>query len=200
LYIRQVVILAERKVQALLELKNELEEQLAEAKENVERLKSHLKAVDSVIGEGSFATATSAFTDKEAASETLEEVESAPATEEEAFRTIEVMNKAGDKDLALIEVKGNVLDILPAEHALYDIKKGAFARFFVERILGQFQQSDRKKVEDGDLEWEEAFDFEVHADDGILEEIIIRNYGDKSRLEEIKNTLRWALEKIYRPR
>ncbi len=194
--------MAERNVQALLDLKSDLEEQLEETRATVERLESYLDAIDSIIGKGSFTTAASAFAGKEAPSGTLEQMESTAKTEaeDEEFRTIEVMDKAGEKDLATIEVQGSTLDILPAEHALYDIKKGAFARFFVERILGQFQQSDRKRVEDGEIDWEQAFDFEVHADDGILEEIIIRNYGDKSRLEEIQNTLRWALEKIYRPR
>ncbi|MFO7835623.1 MAG: hypothetical protein R6V83_03135 [Candidatus Thorarchaeota archaeon] len=194
--------MAERNVQALLDLKSDLKEQLEEARATVERLESYLDAIDSIIGKGSFTTAASAFAAKEPPSGTLEQMESTAKTEaeDEEFRTIEVMDKAGEKDLATIELQGNTLDILPAEHALYDIKKGAFARFFVERILGQFQQSDRKRVEEGEIDWEQAFDFEVHADDGILEEIIIRNYGDKSRLAEIQNTLRWALEKIYRPR
>jgi hypothetical protein len=97
-------------------------------------------------------------------------------------------------------VVGPDVTILPAEHAQYDIKRGAFARFFVERILGQFQREDRQRVENGELEWSEAFDFEVQAEDGILLQLVIRNFGSSSRLEEIQRTLRWALEKTYRAR
>jgi hypothetical protein len=99
-----------------------------------------------------------------------------------------------------MEIIGPDVTILPAEHALYDIKRGAFARFFVERILGQFQREDRQKVENGELEWSETFEFEVHAEDGILLQLVIKNFGSTNRLEEIQRTLRWALEKTYRAR
>ena len=88
-------------------------------------------------------------------------------------RSIVVRSKDRDLDLATIEVSESNLKILPADHAIYDIKRGAFARFFVERILGNFQQEDRHNVETGSMSWEEAFDFEVHADESILEELII---------------------------
>jgi hypothetical protein len=110
------------------------------------------------------------------------------------------MNKPGDLELATIELESQNLTVTPASHAIYDIKRGAFARFFVERILGQFQQEDRHRVENGEIEWEQAFDFEVQADEGVLQQIVIRNYGEGNRLSEIQNTLRWALEKIYRAR
>ena len=50
------------------------------------------------------------------------------------------------------------------------------------------------------MTWDDAFDFDVRADDGMLEEIIIRNYRGEVRLTEIERALRWALEKIYRAR
>jgi len=102
--------------------------------------------------------------------------------------------------LATIDVDGQTLTIIPAPHAIYDIKRGAFARFFVERILGKLQEEDRHKVENGEIEWEQAFDFEVRAEDGILQEMTIRNYGDDDRFDEIQRALRWALEKVYRAR
>ena len=39
--------------------------------------------------------------------------------------------------------------------------------------------------------------FKVKAPNDILQEIVIRNYGDEKRVDEIKNTIRWTLEKIY---
>jgi hypothetical protein len=110
------------------------------------------------------------------------------------------MNKARDLLLATMEVTETEIKVTPAPHASYDIKRGAFARFFLERILGQFQQEDRHRVENEEIEWEDAFDFEVKADEGILTGITIRNYGGEPRLEEIQKALRWALEKIYRQR
>lgn len=186
-------------IRVLLELRRELDEQLAELREKADRVESYIQALDSIIGVSSFTTADSAI----AAAATAEVLESREGVIEPSIdepRTIQVMNKPGDVELATIDIDRQSLTIIPADHAIYDIKRGAFARFFVERILGQFQQEDRHKVEAGEIEWEQAFDFEVKAEDGVLQQIVIRNFGDNHRLSEIQNTLRWALEKIYRAR
>ncbi|MHA2385835.1 MAG: hypothetical protein ACXAEE_06460 [Candidatus Thorarchaeota archaeon] len=181
-------------------MRRELNEQLAELREKADQIESYIQALDSVIGVSSFATADAAI----GAAATVDAL-STGAEEREALtpdepRSIQVMNKPGDLELATIELEVQSLTVTPASHAIYDIKRGAFARFFVERILGQFQQEDRHRVENGEIEWEQAFDFEVRADEGVLQQIVIRNYGEGNRLSEIQNTLRWALEKIYRAR
>ncbi|MFW9846617.1 MAG: hypothetical protein ACFFD6_07710 [Candidatus Thorarchaeota archaeon] len=186
-------------IRVLLELRKELDEQLAELREKADRVESYIQALDSIIGVSSFTTADSAIA-AAATAGVLESREEAAESAVDEPRTIQVMNKPGDLELATIDIDRQSLTIIPADHAIYDIKRGAFARFFVERILGQFQQEDRLKVEAGEIEWEQAFDFEVQAEDGVLQQIVIRNYGESNRLGEIQNTLRWALEKIYRAR
>jgi hypothetical protein len=181
----------------LLELRKQLEDQIDEVQQEVRNLESMLQKLDSVIGSGSFTTADK-ITGTETKAETSEEPTATPAFD--GARSIAVRSKDRDLDLATIEVSESNLKIIPADHAIYDIKRGAFARFFIERILGNFQQEDRHNVEGGSMSWEEAFDFEVHADESILEELIIRNYGGEERLAEIQRTLRWALDKIYRAR
>jgi predicted regulator of Ras-like GTPase activity (Roadblock/LC7/MglB family) len=188
-------------IRVLLELRRELDEQLTELREKADQIESYIQALDSVIGVSSFATADAAI----GAAATADALgaraeEGAAALTSDEPRTIQVMNKPGDLELAIIELDTQTLSVTPASHAIYDIKRGAFARFFVERILGQFQQEDRHRVENGEIEWEQAFDFEVRADEGVLQQIVIRNYGEGNRLNEIQNTLRWALEKIYRAR
>ena len=184
-------------IRVLLELRKELDEQLSELTEKVEKIQAYIQALDSMIGTSSFVTADTAISTTEEATPSA----AAPrAAEVEDDRPVTVMNKARDLELATIEIDGQTLTIIPAPHAIYDIKRGAFARFFVERILGKLQEEDRHKVENGEIEWEQAFDFEVRAEDGILQEMTIRNYGDDDRFGEIQRALRWALEKVYRAR
>ncbi len=184
-------------IRVLLELRRELDEQLSELTDRVEKLQAYIQALDSMIGTSSFVTADTAVSvPEERTPPTV-----APSTfEAEDERPFVVMNKARDLELATIEVDGQTLTIIPAPHAIYDIKRGAFARFFVERILGKLQEEDRHRVEKGEIQWEQAFDFEVRAEDGILQEMTIRNYGDDDRFGEIQRALRWALEKVYRAR
>lgn len=194
-----VYILEDDQIRLLLELRKQLEDQIVEVREGIMKLESMLQTLDSVIGSGSFTTADR-ITDASTPA-TPSDSDTVSATPPfEGDRSIVVRSKDRDHDLATIEVSESNLKIIPADHAVYDIKRGAFARFFIERILGNFQQEDRHNVEGGSMSWEEAFDFEVHADESILQELIIRNYGGEERLSEIQRTLRWALDKIYRAR
>ena len=183
-------------IRALLELRKNLEDQLEEGRKRVVKIEEMIGELDSVIGMGSFSSAGAVLGGQDTPSKDATEDSDVP----EEPKSIVVLNKTRDLELGTMEVIGPDVTILPAEHAVYDIKRGAFARFFVERILGQFQREDRQKVENGELEWSEAFDFEVHAEDGILLQLVIKNFGSSSRLEEIQRTLRWALEKTYRAR
>jgi len=185
-------------IRALLEIRKDLEDQLEEIKKRAEKIEEMIGELDSVIGMGSFSSADAVLGGQDATAKDVTEAADSDVPEEP--KSIVVLNKTRNLELGTMEVIGPDVTILPAEHALYDIKRGAFARFFVERILGQFQREDRQRVENGELEWSEAFDFEVHAEDGILLQLVIKNFGSSSRLEEIQRTLRWALEKTYRAR
>lgn len=184
-------------IRVMLELRTQLGEELDRLRERVAQLEEFIQALDSTIGQGSFTTADAAMkTAKQAPVITPSEALAASGEP----RNIVVLNKPGDLELATIEVIEQNLRVIPADHAVYNITRGAFARFFVQDILGKFQQEDRHRVENGEIEWDDAFDFEVKTDDKILEEVIVKNFGDESRLEEIQRTLRWTLEKIYRAR
>jgi len=177
-------------IQVLLKIRTELTDEIDRLKDMIARIEVHIESLDAQIASGSFVTADA--------------VPSAPpvspSTETEEAQTITIMNKAGDLELGMVEIIDKSMRIIPAEHAIYDITRGAFARFFLERILGKFQEEDRHRVEDGQIEWEDAFEFEMKTEDNILDEMIIRNIGDDARQKEIQNALRWALEKTYSAR
>lgn len=184
-------------VQFLLNIRTKLSEEIDRLRDMIARFEEQIENLDAQIARASFSTADTAL---KKASAPKTEAASRTQTEFPEPKSTSLLNKAGNLELGIIEVFEQTIRFLPAEHAVYDITRGAFARFFVERILGKFQQEDRHRVENGEIEWEDAFDFEVHADDNILGEMIIRNYGDENRLKEIQSTLRWALEKTYSAR
>jgi len=184
-------------IQLLLNIRTKLNEEVDRLKDMIARLEEHIEVLDGQIAKASFATADATMSTSRRA-ETA--VPTRPPVRTTEPQSIVIMNKAGKLELGILEVLEQTIRFLPAEGAVYDITRGAFARFFVERILGKFQQEDRHRVENGEIEWEDAFDFEVHSEDNILGEMIIRNYGDENRMKEIQSTLRWALEKTYSAR
>ena len=184
-------------IRVLLDLRTKLGEEIERLRESIDRLEEFIQALDMTISKASFATADTALGTAEESPE-LAPTEDIETTGEP--RSILLMNKAGDLELATIEVIDQTLRIMPADHAVYNITRGAFAKFFLKEILGKFQEEDRLRVENKEIEWEDTFDFEVKSDDKNLDELIVTNYGSEARLEEIQRTLRWALDKIYRPR
>ena len=184
-------------IQFLLNIRTKLSEEVDRLKDMIARLEEQIEILDGQIAKTSFSTADAALSKSTRAEAPTPVPQLARTTEPQS---IVIMNKAGKLELGILEIIEQTIRFLPAEGAVYDITRGAFARFFVERILGKFQQEDRHRVENGEIEWEDAFDFEVHADDNILGEMIIRNYGDENRMKEIQSTLRWALEKTYSAR
>lgn len=180
-------------IQVLLKIRTELIAEVERLKDMIARLEGHIESLNVQIASGSFTTADTPIPSSQVAPP-------GPSTETGEPQSITIMNKAGDLELGMIEIVEQTMRIIPAEHAIYDITRGAFARFFLERILGKFQQEDRHRVEDGEIEWEDAFDFEVKAEDNILDEMAIRNIGDDARQKEIQDALRWALEKTYSAR
>jgi hypothetical protein len=184
-------------IRVLAELRKALAEEVDELKAVIARLEERIEALDETIGKGSFTTADVALA---AASRPPTPTPAETITESGTPEVITVMNKERNLELATIEVIDQTLRIIPAEHAIYDIKRGAFARFFVDRILGNFQAEDKEKAEAKEIDWNDTFDFEINADDSILEEVIIHNYGTEARLNEIERALRWALEKTYAAR
>jgi len=161
----------------------------------IARLENHIESLDAQIGRGSFTTADVAVPPSRAKTATPD-----TSIETSEPQNITITNKAGNLELGMIEIIEQTMRIIPAEHAIYDITRGAFARFFLERILGKFQQEARHRVENGEIEWEDAFDFDVKADDNILDEMVIRNIKDDAQQKEIQDALRWALEKTYSAR
>jgi hypothetical protein len=184
-------------IRELLDLRTKLGEEIERLKESIDRLEEHIQILDVQISRASFATADTAIGSTEGAPD-LPPPEEIETTGEP--RSILVMNKPGDLELATIEVIDQTLRIVPADHAVYNITRGAFAKFFLKEILGKFQEEDRLRVENKEIEWDDAFDFEVKSEDKNLDELIVTNYGSEARLDEIQRTLRWALDKIYRPR
>ena len=71
-----------------------------------------------------------------------------------------------------------------------------FKTFFVNRILEGMKQKDREIAEKGQISSDNTIEYSVDENQGILEKIVIKNYRDKQRLDEIINTVTWAFSRM----
>jgi hypothetical protein len=78
-----------------------------------------------------------------------------------------------------------------------NINTPPFKTFFLNRILEGMKTKDKEKVQKGELGESEIIDYKVHNDDnGRIISVMISNYGERERLNEIFNTATWVFTRM----
>ena len=68
--------------------------------------------------------------------------------------------------------------------------------FFVERIIGEMKKNDDNDVKNGKINEDSVIDCIINKNGSAIREIIIKNYRQKERLDEIINTATWSLARM----
>ncbi|HVE37995.1 MAG TPA: hypothetical protein VNA18_07370 [Nitrososphaeraceae archaeon] len=78
-----------------------------------------------------------------------------------------------------------------------NINTPPFKTFFLNRILDGMKMKDREKVQKGELIESEIIDYKVdNEENGKLNSVMISNYGERERLNEIFNTATWVFTRM----
>jgi hypothetical protein len=78
-----------------------------------------------------------------------------------------------------------------------NINTPPFKTFFLNRILEGMKTKDKEKVQKGELGESEIIDYKVDNDeDGKINSVMISNYRERERLNEIFNTATWVFTRM----
>jgi hypothetical protein len=78
-----------------------------------------------------------------------------------------------------------------------NINTPPFKTFFLNRILDGMKMKDREKIQKGELIESEIIDYKVDNDEnGKINSVMISNYGERERLNEIFNTATWVFTRM----
>ena len=172
-------------VKKLIELRSYLEKRIQELEEEVEKLKVLLKIVDEVIVTRSFRMA-----------ETIPIAQAKHTPPVEKREGIPLKTSFGVL-LANMYADDSGIRIVPAEGLAFNINTPPFQAFLISRILEPMRTRDSEAVQRGEITPDRILSYEVAREGDIIKEIVVKNYGDDSRLREIRTAARWTLEKIY---
>jgi hypothetical protein len=174
--------LRERSTKKLAELKAYLEKKVVEDEEEIRTLRSFLEVIDTLLTERSYR--------KVEVPKTLE-----PAKKQEAppqsIRTISGVV------LADMHVDGPNLRVVPGEGMKFDTNTPPFRPFLLGKVLEPMQKKDEEAVRKGGLSPDRVLSFDVDQQGNLLKQLHVKNYGDDTRLSEIKNAVRWTFRKMY---
>jgi hypothetical protein len=106
----------------------------------------------------------------------------------------EVLKSREGRELAKLAVYEKGLVVEPLVEVPSD--SPPFLKFLVMKVLNGYRKADEKAAKYGDIEPEEALDFAAFEEEGLVKKLIVWNWRDKRRLEDIKGAVRWALARV----
>ena len=208
------------------EIREWLVKQLADKQEEVERLRSTLLLIDSLLKQGSFKTASnfdSSLTlpssaeneDHEPAKTTLPVMDvgmtygirdtsnSSEPPEQKGVQSTEskvIKPLIRYKDsllLANAEIYPSSVEIVPIKGITLNVNTPPFKSFFLNRILDGMKMKDEEAANQGKIKGSDLLQYHIEEDaDGLIKRIKIDNYREKDRLNEIFNTSSWVFTRM----
>ena len=172
-------------IKQLMDLRSYLEERIRQLEEETEKLRALFKIVDEVI-------LTKSFKKAEAIQVAGPKMPLASQYNEEI-----PLKTATGMLLATIYVGDIEAQIVPAEGLTFTTSIPPFQQFMITRILEPMRAKDAEDSQKGLVMPDQTLSYEIVAEDDIIKELIIRNYGDRKRLREIVSSARWTFEKMY---
>ncbi|MDG6898258.1 MAG: hypothetical protein JRN24_00825 [Nitrososphaerota archaeon] len=170
---------ASEDVKRAAELKLWLEGRISELQEELERLRETLGYVDATLKAGTFRPAI----------EMLGE-------DREVAETRELKRDKGGQILATAAITSDSVTIEPKDGVVLKTGTPPFNSFLVGKILQGMKSKDEELVSAGKLKAGQELRFDVESTDGVVSKIIVENYGDKARLNEIVNTMAWTFSRM----
>ncbi len=171
----------EEQMKDILELKERITQQIEKHKEEIESLEKNLSILNLILKQSSFTKASLLETTKNAQ-------KSEPA--------IPITKTSDGSVIANAYVTPEQVSIVMSEDIGLQPETPPLKSFFVERIIGDMKKKDNAEAESGKIQKESIIDCIINKNGSKISEIIIKNYRQKERINEIINTAAWSLSKM----
>lgn len=172
---------SEDEVKRVAELREWLVKQITDKEDEVAKFKTALAIIDNVLKQVSFRPAVAL---------------SQPAGKEIEYGEARQLKTKDNILLANAYTAPNSVTIVPVSEVRLNVGTPPFRSFFLNRILEGMKSKDNERVNSGELKASEIIDYKVEDEDGTIRKIIVNNYREKERLNEIINTATWVFARM----
>jgi hypothetical protein len=186
-------------IKRLAMLREWLEKQIVDKEEELERLRSMLAVVDNMLKQVSFRPAVTLpkSTIEEGISREREGKEVEQIKEKIEYKEVRAMKSKDNITLANAYISTNHLSIVPLSDVRLYSTIPPFQSFFINRIMKEMKNKDEERVKSGEIAPDQVLDYKVEQDESnTIKRIIIYNYRDKERLNEIINAATWVFTRM----
>ena len=179
---------SEDEIRDILELREWISEEIEKRQKEIEKLTQNIRILDSLVKQSSFSKAS--------------HLVSSPSTKKSSQPTVQEtasvipMKTQDNQVIANAHVTQDELVIIPSEETVLDIETQPFKSFFLGRIIGTMESQDTTDVKSGKIPQNTAISCMVNKEGNRIREILIKNYRQKERVNEIINTATWSFSRM----
>jgi len=173
---------SDEQIRDVLELKEDLSEKIIKYKEQIEKLEKNISVLDTILKQSSFTKASDL-------------TRNAPKTIKQE-RKIAITKSSDGTTIANAFVTNDEVSIILEDNVTLDPDTPPLKTFFVDRIIGEMKKKDVELVESGVIKKDDIINCVINDNGSGIREIIIKNYRQEERVDEIINTATWSLTRM----
>ncbi len=187
--INQIMRFSEEQVKEIVALKESLIEQISKHQEGIEMLEKNISVLDLFLKDSSFTKASQLGIRKD-------EKPKPEIKEKPVENSIPIKRVNDGKIIANAFVTPDQVSIVLDNEIAINADTPPFKSFFLDRIIGEMKKKDVVEAESGKIQKESVIDYIVNKNGADIREIIIKNYRQKERVNELINTAGWSLTRM----
>ncbi len=172
---------SDEQIQDILKLKDHIIDEIEKHKEEIDMLEKNLSILNSALKESSFTKASALSSNKAKTS---------------SDTSIPITKGSGGEVIANAYVTPDQVSIVLNEEIGLEADTPPLKSFFIDRIIAEMKRKDSSEVQRGNIQPESAIDFIINKNGSQIREIIVKNYRQKERVNEIINTAAWSLTRM----
>jgi len=159
-----------------------IQEKIIKYKEQIEKLEKNISVLDTILKQSSFTKASDL-------------TRNAPKTIKQE-RKIAITKSSDGTIIANAFVTNDEVSIILEDNVTLDPETPPLKTFFVDRIIGEMKKKDIEQVESGVIKKDDIINCVINDNGSRIREIIIKNYRQEERIDEIINTATWSLTRM----
>ena len=173
---------SDEQIRDMLELKEDLTEKIIKYKEQIEKLEKNISVLDAILKQSSFTKASDL-------------TRNAPKVIKQE-RKIAITKSSDGTTIANAFVTNNEVSIVLEDNVTLDPETPPLKSWFIDHIIGEMKKKDSQQVESGEIKKDDIINCVINNDGSKIREIIIKNYRQEERVDEIINTATWSLTRM----
>lgn len=189
---KEIMKFSEEQIRDIVAMRDSLVKQIDKHQNAIELLEKNLTILDLVLKESSFTKASALSTKTSESSTKIPAV----TTEKPEENSIPITSGSDGKIIANAYITPDQVSIVLEDNMEINADTPPFKSFFIDRIIGEMKRKDSAEAENGKIQKDSVIDYIINKNGSDIREIIIKNYRQKERVNEIINTAGWSLTRM----